>query len=47
MKAGARRIDPRAGKPAEPAMPVDVAWACDTDHDRHGVVTGGAGRPWR
>ena len=21
----------------------DVAWACDTDHDRHGVVTGGAG----
>ena len=24
MKAGARRIDPRAGKPAEPAMLVDV-----------------------
>ncbi len=21
----------------------DVAWACDTDHDRHGVVTGGSG----
>jgi phosphoglucomutase len=21
----------------------DVAWACDTDHDRHGVVTRGAG----
>ena len=21
----------------------DVAWACDTDHDRHGVVTAGAG----
>jgi phosphoglucomutase len=21
----------------------DVAWACDTDHDRHGVVTKGAG----
>jgi phosphoglucomutase len=21
----------------------DVAWACDTDHDRHGIVTGGAG----
>ena len=21
----------------------DVAWACDTDHDRHGVVTGSAG----
>ncbi|MEO8029933.1 MAG: phosphoglucomutase (alpha-D-glucose-1,6-bisphosphate-dependent) [Gemmatimonadota bacterium] len=21
----------------------DVAWACDTDHDRHGIVTGSAG----
>jgi phosphoglucomutase len=21
----------------------DVAWACDTDHDRHGIVTRGAG----
>ena len=21
----------------------DVAWACDTDHDRHGIVAGGAG----
>jgi phosphoglucomutase len=21
----------------------DVAWACDPDHDRHGIVTGGAG----
>jgi len=23
----------------------DVAFACDTDHDRHGVVTAGSGFP--
>jgi phosphoglucomutase len=33
----------RDGRPDRDADRFDVAFACDTDHDRHGIVTRGAG----
>ncbi|HMG75240.1 MAG TPA: phosphoglucomutase (alpha-D-glucose-1,6-bisphosphate-dependent) [Pyrinomonadaceae bacterium] len=44
---GQIRMDPSSPYAMQPLIDIkdrfDVAWACDTDHDRHGVVTRGGG----
>ncbi|MDM0051942.1 phosphoglucomutase (alpha-D-glucose-1,6-bisphosphate-dependent) [Variovorax sp. J22R115] len=44
---GQIRMDPSSGYAMQRLLDIkdrfDVGFACDTDHDRHGIVTGGAG----
>src|SRR5438876_11659993 len=44
---GQIRMDPSSPYAMQPLIDIkdrfEVAWACDTDHDRHGIVTRGAG----
>ena len=44
---GRIRMDPSSSFAMQPLIAVkdafDIAFACDTDHDRHGIVTNGAG----
>jgi phosphoglucomutase len=44
---GQIRMDPSSPFAMQPLIDIkdrfDIAWACDTDHDRHGVVTNGEG----
>ena len=44
---GQIRMDPSSPFAMQPLIDIkdrfEVAWACDTDHDRHGIVTRGAG----
>jgi phosphoglucomutase len=44
---GQIRMDPSSPYAMQPLIDIkdrfDIAWACDTDHDRHGIVTRSAG----